>query len=69
MTDLEKFKKLLDDIGIKYYIETDNNYKTGEIQSYTIHIDSDFTLVSWNNLVMIDFDSVGKFIEFEGWGE
>lgn len=63
-TDLQKFKDLLDETGIKYQIDIHarNVKELGIYQEYLYH--------DWkgevNNAVSIVFDSDDKFMYFEG---
>lgn len=63
-TDLQKFKSLLDEIGIKYQIDIHgNNIKE-------LGIFPEYLYTDWrgkgNNAVSIVFDSNDKFMYFEG---
>lgn len=61
--DIDKFKMLLDDIGIKYTIE---DTVTGLI---VINVDENSILQSYCNSMSIYFDSDGKFDTFTAYGE
>ena len=64
MTDLEKFKSLFDDIGIRY---TMTNYDA--VNKIEIDIHPEMVFQSYDNSVHITFDDNGMFKNFEGWGE
>lgn len=64
ITDLQKFKDLLDEMGIKYQIDVHgNNIK--ELGIYSEHLYADWR-GNVNNAVSIVFDSNDKFMYFEG---
>jgi len=65
MTDIEKFKKLFDEMGIKYCYE-----ENSKINCVTLEIDEGYIYMSYGNVVRINFKlDTGKFTEFEAWGE
>lgn len=61
--DIDKFKMLLDDIGIKYTIE---DTITGLI---VINVDENSILQSYGNSISIYFNSDGKFDTFSAYGD
>ena len=65
MSDIEKFKKLFDEIGIKYHYM--GNSRTNHA---TLKVDEEYIYMSYGNAVEINFElNSGKFTEFEVWGE
>lgn len=62
-TDIDKFKMLLDNIGIKYTIE---DTVTGLI---VINVDENSILQSYYNSISIYFNSDGKFDTFSAYGD
>ena len=62
-TDIDKFKMLLDDIGIKYTIE---DTVTGLI---VINVDENSILQSYGNSISIYFNSDGQFDTFSAYGD
>lgn len=65
VTDIEKFKKLFDEIGIGY-----KEYKYDRISNAILEIDNKYIYTGYSNSLSIIFDfDTGEFIEFEPWGE
>lgn len=62
-TDIDKFKMLLDDIGIKYTIE---DTKTGLL---VIKVDENNIEQSYCNSISIYFNNDGKFDTFSAYGD
>jgi hypothetical protein len=61
-TDLQKFKEFFNEMNINYHIYTD------EDESY-MWIDDAYIAPNYCALLKIIFNSDGKFVEFETWGE
>ena len=65
MSDIEKLKKLFDEIGIKYHYTEDSRANCA-----TLEVDEEYIYMSYGNTVKINFElNSGKFTEFEAWGE
>jgi hypothetical protein len=62
-TDLQKYKKFLDEMGIAYEVEKNKNGTS------TLTIDRMHIYRSYGNTIKINFDEEKNFIEFEAWGE
>ena len=63
-TDVQKFKDLLDEMGIKYQIDVRGN-DIKELGIYPDHLYADWR-GKGRNAVSIVFDSEDKFMYFEG---
>lgn len=61
-TDLQKFKEFFDEMSIEYHIYTD------EDESY-MWMNDTCVAPNYGALLRIIFNSDGKFVEFETWGE
>lgn len=61
MNDLEKFKRLFDEIGVEYNI---SNNKISIGSNSIIEYES-----AWGKALDISFSEEGKFLGFEPWGE
>lgn len=64
-TDLQKYKKFFDEMGIEYTVEKNVGHK----KITTLTIDNSHIYRSYGNTIRINFDEDKNFIEFEAWGE